>query len=31
MGWDGCPIPLTFEFGVEWIWIQISGVGWNRG
>ena len=24
-------VPLSFEFGVEWIWIQLSGVGWNRG
>ena len=24
-------VPLSFEFGVEWIWIQFSGVGWNWG
>ena len=29
--WIGMDVPLSFEFGVEWIWIQLSGVDWNRG
>ena len=24
-------VQLIFEFGVEWIWIQLYGVAWNRG
>ena len=23
--------PLIFEFGVEWIWIQLNGVDWIWG
>ena len=29
--WIGAAVPLSFEFGVEWIWIQLPGVGWNWG
>ena len=29
--WIGAAVPLSFEFGVEWIWIQLHGVGWNWG
>ena len=29
--WIGLDVPLIFEFGVEWIWIQRYGVGWNWG
>ena len=29
MDWGDCPI--KFEFGVEWIWNQLHGVGWNWG
>ena len=25
------PLFFFFYFGVEWIWIQLHGVGWNRG
>ena len=27
--WIGMDVPLIFEFGVEWIWIQLYGVGWK--
>ena len=27
--WIGVAVPLSFEFGVEWIWIQLHGVRWN--
>ena len=27
---DWVDVPLLFGFGVEWIWIQLCGVGWNR-
>ena len=29
--WIEAAVPLSFEFGVEWIWIQLHGVGWNWG
>ena len=29
--WIGLGVPLIFEFGVEWIWIRLYGVGWNWG
>ena len=29
--WIGMDVPLIFEFGVEWIWIQLYGLGWKWG
>ena len=29
--WIGMDVPLIFEFGVEWIWFQLYGVGWKWG